>query len=69
MTSDKRYFARRASEEAMRAARAVTADARNWHQELADKFARVAEELGDVGGHSMPHHLSTRLRENPTASR
>ena len=69
MTSDKRYFARRASEEAMRAATAGNLEARRWHQELADKFARVAEELGDVGSHTMARHLPTRSREHHTASR
>ena len=47
MVSNKRYFVRRASEEAMRAARAQSADARQWHQELADKFNRLAEEVED----------------------
>jgi hypothetical protein len=45
MVSNKRYFSRRASEEAMRAERACTADARQWHQELADKFNRLADEF------------------------
>jgi hypothetical protein len=45
MVSDKRYFARRALEETMRAARAQSADARQWHQELADKFNRLAGEV------------------------
>lgn len=44
MISNERYFARRASEEAARAARAHGADARRWHQELAEKFGRLAKE-------------------------
>ncbi len=43
MISNERYFARRATEEAARAVRACTEDARRWHQELADKFARQAK--------------------------
>jgi hypothetical protein len=58
MVSDKRYFSRRASEEAMRAARAQSADARQWHQELADKFARLAEEVGDPGGRPLSAPIS-----------
>jgi hypothetical protein len=44
MVSNERYFARRASEEAGRAARAYGADAKRWHSELADKFSRLARE-------------------------
>jgi hypothetical protein len=44
MISNERYFTRRASEEAARAARACGADAKRWHQELADKFSRLAKE-------------------------
>jgi hypothetical protein len=63
MKSDKRYFARRASEEAMRAQRAQSADARQWHQELADKFIRLAEEVSDPATHTPPPPLSiTRER-------
>jgi hypothetical protein len=47
MVSDKRYFTQRASEEAMRAERAPSEDARQWHQELADKFNRLACEVED----------------------
>jgi hypothetical protein len=47
MVSDKRYFARRASEESMRAERASSAEARQWHQGLADKFNRLAREVED----------------------
>ncbi|HLL58818.1 MAG TPA: hypothetical protein VK391_02885 [Allosphingosinicella sp.] len=44
MISNERYFARRASEEANRAARAYGAEAKRWHQELAEKFNRLARE-------------------------
>lgn len=36
------YYQRRASQEAQRAARAVTQQAREWHQELSERFARQA---------------------------
>jgi hypothetical protein len=42
--SDKRYFARRAFEESSRAARSLSPTARSWHQELADKFSKLARE-------------------------
>jgi hypothetical protein len=44
MVSNQRYFERRASEEASRAARAYSQDAKLWHQELAEKFSRLAKE-------------------------
>lgn len=44
MVSNQRYFERRASEEAARAARACGAGAKLWHQELAEKFSRLAKE-------------------------
>jgi hypothetical protein len=44
LLSDKRYFARRAVEEASRAARSLSPTARSWHQELADKFSALARE-------------------------
>jgi hypothetical protein len=44
MISNERYFAKRASEEANRAARAYGAEAKRWHQELAEKFNRLARE-------------------------
>ena len=44
MVSNERYFARRASEEAARAARACGGDAKKWHLELAEKFTRLAHE-------------------------
>jgi hypothetical protein len=38
MESDHRYYSRRAAEERRRAARAVTAEARERHHELASLF-------------------------------
>jgi hypothetical protein len=42
--SNQRYFERRASEEAARAARAMSSDAKLWHRELAEKFSRMAKD-------------------------
>jgi hypothetical protein len=42
MESDFRYYSRRALEEQGRAARAVTAEARDRHHELASMFAAKA---------------------------
>jgi hypothetical protein len=44
LLSDQRYFARRAIEERSRAARAISPTARSWHQELADKYHRLARQ-------------------------
>jgi hypothetical protein len=44
MESDFRYYSRRAVEEQGRAARAVTAEARDRHHELASMFAAKAAE-------------------------
>jgi hypothetical protein len=41
--SNQRYFARRALEEAARASRACSPAAQHWHQELAEKFGRLAK--------------------------
>lgn len=41
--SDQRFYARRAAEESDRAARAVTPEARKWHQKLARDFALRVE--------------------------
>ncbi len=46
MISNQRYFARRALEEARRAARACSPSAQLWHQELADKFGMLAKQDG-----------------------
>ena len=49
MVSNKRYYARRAAEELSRATRALTAEAREWHQHLADGFLkRVQEQTGQL---------------------
>lgn len=45
MESDYRYYSRRAWEEQGRAARAVTAEARERHGELARTFASKASQL------------------------
>jgi len=42
MESDFRYYSRRAAEERMRAARAITDEARHRHHELASLFATKA---------------------------
>jgi hypothetical protein len=42
--SNQRYFARRAVEETARARRACSPAAQSWHQELADKFGRLARQ-------------------------
>ena len=44
MVSNNRYYARRAAEELSRAARAITEEAREWHQQLADSFMRRLQE-------------------------
>jgi hypothetical protein len=44
VVSNPRFYHRRAAEERMRAARALTPAARAWHQSLADDFARRAVE-------------------------
>ena len=44
MESDFRYYSRRAAEEQCRAARAVTAEARARHHELANLFAAKAAQ-------------------------
>lgn len=43
MESNLRYYQRRAAEERTAARRAVTAQARDWHQKLADDFAIRAQ--------------------------
>lgn len=44
MVSNRRFYARRAAEELSRANRALTAEARLWHEQLAESFARRADE-------------------------
>ena len=43
MVSNARYYYRRAIEERMAAARAITPQAREWHSKLASDFAARAE--------------------------
>jgi hypothetical protein len=47
MESDFRYYSRRAAEERHRAARAITAEARVRHDELAMMFAAKAAQRPD----------------------
>lgn len=47
MIKNESYFARRALQETARAARAHSMSARQWHQELAEKFSRLAAESRD----------------------
>ena len=44
MESNQRYYARRAAEERMAAARSMTAAAREWHAKLAQQFAARAAD-------------------------
>ena len=44
MLSNQRYYARRAAEEMSRASRALSAEAREWHEQLAASFARRAQD-------------------------
>ena len=48
MESDRRYYARRAAQEKLAAARAVTANARAWHIELAEDFMRKAHPQAEL---------------------
>ena len=43
MVSNQRYYQRRAAEERIAAARAITPQAREWHSKLASDFAARAE--------------------------
>jgi hypothetical protein len=44
MESDRRYYSRRAVQEKLAAARAVTTRAREWHTQLAEDFSRKAQQ-------------------------
>jgi hypothetical protein len=44
MISDKRFYARRAAEELSRASRALTPQAKEWHEYLAAGFSKRASE-------------------------
>jgi hypothetical protein len=48
MVSNNRYYARRASEELSRAARALTDQARERHRELAETFLKRIQEQTSV---------------------
>jgi hypothetical protein len=45
MESNARYYSRRAHEESRAAMRAMTPQAQAWHRQLADDFARKAEQF------------------------
>ena len=44
MESDRRYYSRRAVQEKLAAARAITTQAREWHRQLAEDFSRKAQQ-------------------------
>jgi hypothetical protein len=48
MESNHRYYSRRAYEESRAASRAMTQQARDWHRQLAEDFARKAEHYAPV---------------------
>ena len=48
MESDCRYYSRRAAQEKMAAARAITPKARAWHKQLAEDFMRKAQGVGEL---------------------
>jgi hypothetical protein len=48
MESDRRYYSRRAAQEKIAASRAITANARDWHKQLAEDFTRKAREIGEL---------------------
>ena len=52
MNPTQSYYTRLALQEAARASRTRSPSARQWHLELADKFARQAAEAGE--GAPMP---------------
>lgn len=45
MESDCRYYSRRAVQEKMAAARAITERARDWHMQLAEDYSRKAQQI------------------------
>ena len=47
MESDRHYYSRRAVQEKMAAARAITTRAREWHTQLAEDFSRKARQIGE----------------------
>ena len=48
MESDHRYYARRAAQEKMAAARAITAKAKAWHYQLAENFMQKANQQREL---------------------
>jgi hypothetical protein len=48
MESDHRYYSRRAAQEKMAAARAISAKARAWHRQLAEDFVKKAQQLHEL---------------------
>ena len=48
MESDHRYYARRAAQEKMAAARAITAKAKAWHYQLAENFMQKANQRSEL---------------------
>jgi hypothetical protein len=48
MESDRRFYARRAAQEKLAAARAMTAKGRAWHDQLAEDFMRKVQELTEL---------------------
>lgn len=48
MESDHRYYARRAAQEKMAAARAITAKAKAWHYQLAENFMQKAQQPSEL---------------------
>lgn len=48
MESDCRYYSRRAVQEKMAAARAMTQQARDWHHQLAEDYYRRAQQIREV---------------------
>ena len=48
MESDRRYYSRRATQERMAAARAISAKAKAWHHQLADDFMKRAQTITEL---------------------
>jgi hypothetical protein len=48
MESNARYYSRRAHEEKRAALRAMTPQAQAWHRQLAEDFARKAEQFSTM---------------------
>jgi hypothetical protein len=48
MESDLRYYSRRAAQEKMAAARAISTKAKDWHRQLAEDFMRKAQQMSEL---------------------